>query len=345
MGNNNSRVININLDRLEAVYYGSETISGNVSIYTLKDNNVDDTKNTRLENVNLILLGEISYDGEHSNNAGTFSIPVISAKVKLPVIKEKQEHYCCLFQINLDDDYLPPTLNEPYKYPHVRYYLKVIVNDEKSYEKSITIFPIVKILENSLTSIIYGGNNRKEMEIKGTLNKLGYIPGETIISKIEIKNPRTILLKYIEIFLIEYYQIGVGPSHNENILHIVLPGIMNTTNEFISETFSVSIPAYKHLCPSYEKRDGGRVHVYHVLKIQCKIEGLCSNINITIPIKLGTELLQDAYPPSYDVSEKKQIMRRRKVVDKITGKIFFRQSSVDEVESTKISRRMIDISK
>ncbi len=58
-----------------------------------------------------------------------------------------------------------------------------------------------------LQSTVFGNHNRKEITLKGTLNKSGYVPGESINVTLDIENPQEILIERIDVSMIQGYRI------------------------------------------------------------------------------------------------------------------------------------------
>jgi len=306
MGNSSSNTISINLERTNLLYFTGETVSGTVDL------NITNEK-LEADEIYIILTGEIGYtttrtvtrNGRTSRRTQYHNVPFYSAKVIFaqPQPGEKElifnhGQYSWPFQIPLTDDYLPPTMNKPQSYPHVRYYLQFVI--DKPWYKSntrenryIMIYPRVNLLQNPqcLLSTIFGKQNRKEIILKGTLNKLGYVPGELIHILLEIENPRTVLIKHIDFSLFQSYQIGNNTRGNL-IFHTTLPKILNLKDQQIRETFYLLIPS-ELIPPSYQFQGRSErlafVNIHYFLRCEVKVEGMFTNFDVDIPITLGTE--------------------------------------------------------
>ncbi len=162
MGNcTNAAVITINLDRDNLFYFTGETISGTVTLHIAGDK-VD------ADEVLIKLSGEIGYTTNHTNSSrtrrrgkrrGYHHIPFYSPTITFarPELGQKelifnQGQYSWPFQFLLPE-HLPPTLNKPQIYPHVRYFLQVIIDKSwftpnTTQVKYITIYPRVNLLKN-----------------------------------------------------------------------------------------------------------------------------------------------------------------------------------------------------
>jgi hypothetical protein len=306
MGNGNSSAITINLDRTNSFYFTGETVSGTAEL------NVSEGK-VEADEVYIQLTGEIGYtttetvrdsDGNTSTRTDSHQIPFYSAKAVFDQSKHGQKRvvygpgqYTWPFQISLAD-HLPPSIAEPLSYPYVRYYVQVVIDKpwykpNKTETKYFTVYPHVNLLHNPqcLQATIFGNHNRKDITLRGTLNKTGYIPGELIIFTLEIENPRTVLIKHIDLSMVQSSQIGEDSRIN-TIFQTTLPKILNLKDQQIIETFSVVIPPVP-MPPSYQFQGGIRTPALvvnqYTLKFVVKVEGMFTNIDVKIPITLGTE--------------------------------------------------------
>ena len=180
----------------------------------------------------------------------------------------------------------------------MRYYLQVVI-DKPWYKPNtretryLTVFPRVNLLQNPqcLQPTIFGNQNRKDITLKGTLNKLGYVPGELIHITLEIENPRRVLIKHIDLSMLQSYRIGQN-SRGYTIFQTTLPNILNSKDQQIKETFSITIPSIP-IPPSYQFQGGIQVAVFvnirYILRFAVKVEGMFTNFNVDIPITIGTE--------------------------------------------------------
>jgi hypothetical protein len=306
MGNSSSNAISINLERTNSLYFTGETVSGTVDL------NITNEK-VEADEIYIMLTGEIGYttartvfknkrrSRSHKDHDITFySTKFIFAQPQPGETELVLNHgqYSWSFQIPLTDDYLPPTMNQPQSYPHVRYYLQFVI-DKPWYKPNIRenryimIYPRVNLLQNPqcLLSTIFGKQNRKEIILKGTLNKLGYVPGELIHILLEIENPRTVLIKHIDFSLFQSYQIGNNTRGN-TIFQTTLPKILNLKDQQIRETFYLLIPSAL-IPPSYQFQGRSErfafVNIHYFLRCEVKVEGMFTNFDVDIPITLGTE--------------------------------------------------------
>ncbi|CAF1232387.1 unnamed protein product [Rotaria magnacalcarata] len=318
MGSGNSAQININLDRAVPFFYSGESVSGSVNV------NITEGQ-IKVDEVFIVLKGEAGYTTTRtvSNSNGSthtqtdyHTICFFSEKKVLDspgLGKNELEYhsgkYAWRFDIPLTP-HLPPTINESNKYPRVRYYLKFVI-DKPWYKRNadetlyLTVFPHINLSSNPqcLAPSLFGDHNRKDVTVKGTIDKLGYVPGETITGKLEIENPRRILLKKLHLSLVQQSRIECN-THKVTIFEMILPTITNTRQEQIVERFSLAIPQ-TYVAPSYQFMGGfhhtANVNISYMLEFNVKIEGMFTNLNINIPITLGTE--SDANPNQHKLHD------------------------------------------
>jgi hypothetical protein len=306
MGNSNSGAISITVDRSNLFYFTGEIVSGKTGF------NIPQGK-VRADKIYIHLLGEIGYtttqtvtngDGNTSTLTNYHEVPFYSIKVPYARSEIGRKKIVCgpgqyswPFQILLPD-HLSPTINQPHLFPHVRYTLQVVIDkpwykQTKRETKYLTIYPHVNLLHHPqcLSSIVFGNKNRKDITLKGTLNKSGYIPGELINITLEIENPRGVLIKHIDLSMIHSYRVGEN-SHGYYIFKTTLPNIKNSNEEHIEEKHSTQIPSML-LPPTYKFKSGTQttasVDNCYMLRFAVKVGGMFTNFDVDIPIILGTE--------------------------------------------------------
>jgi hypothetical protein len=306
MGNCSSNAITIDLDRTNSFYLTGETVSGTAGLHITNGK-------VEADEIYIQLTGEIGYithnyvrnaRGEMENEAQYNHVPFYSAKVTFaqPEAGQKelvysQGQYSWPFKFLLIH-HLPPTINQPNLYPHVRYHLKVVI-DKPWYKpnttetKRLTISPRVNLLQNPqcLQAIPFEHHNRKEITLTGKLDKSGYVPGEIIHITLEIENPRNIIIQHIDVTMLQSYRIG-QTSRGYTVFQTVLPNIINLKDQLIRETSSIQIPSVP-IPPSYQFQGGiekpATANINYILKIAAKVHGIYTNFDIEIPITLGTE--------------------------------------------------------
>ena len=305
MGNDSSSGITIDVDRTNLFYYSGETISGTVKL-NITEEQLETGK------IYISITGEVGYatmrstpngDGIHLSPSDYIQTQFYYKKVSLSGSNMAEQEfiynrgqYAWPFRIPLID-HLPPTINQPDVVPRVRYYLEVVI-DKPWYKSNIrrkkylTIYPRVNLLQNPrcLSPSIFECENRKDITLTATMDKLGYVSGESIQFTLDIQNPRKLLIRNINLSMLKYHRIG--NRLNQCMLYkIVLPKIENLTNAQIMEMFSIKIPSIQYP-PSYKfqgENVNAFVHIYYMLKLTAKIEGVLTNCHMHIPITLGTE--------------------------------------------------------
>ncbi|CAF4851209.1 unnamed protein product [Rotaria sp. Silwood1] len=303
MGNDNSSAITIDVDRNNLFYYSGETVSGIVRL-NITEENLETCE------IYISLIGEIGKTttapvsngkgGSLLTHSDYYKIQFYYKKVSLsrPSITQQEFIYdrgrhAWLFQIPLIDN-LPPTINQPDMFPHVRYFLRVVIDKSwytsniKSKKKYLTVHPRVNLLENPrcLLPSIYEFENRQDIKLTATFNKLGYVSGENIQFTLEIQNPRKILILHSNLSILKCCQIEI--KSDEYIYRTRLPKIVNLTNEHIMERFSIKIPSIR-FPPSYKfqgENPNAFVHIYYMLTITVKVEGIFTNLYINVPINI-----------------------------------------------------------
>jgi hypothetical protein len=306
MGNNNSGTITINLDRNDLFYSTNDIISGKVSI------NIQEEK-LEAKKIFLTFIGEIGYtttiempNGFRGGSGYTDYDHISFYSIKIPFGKSQHGEkelvlykgkYSWSFKIPLNES-LPPSLNKPESFPHVRYYLEVIIDTPwykpQQWEKIyLTIFPHINLLDNPqyLKSSTFRNSNRQDIHLTGTISKLGYVPGESINLSLEIHNPQNVLIRHINLTMLQLYQISTNDRTNI-LFQTILPKICNLTDEKVKETFSILIPS-NPIPPTYQLRGKIKglvvVNLSYVFRLTLKVEGIFNNFYVDIPIIIGTE--------------------------------------------------------
>jgi hypothetical protein len=311
MGNGSSSVTLIKLDRIKPFYFTDEIISGTVASNFMQG---------RLETDRIYIefTGVVGYKTNGPVLLGRpnfLSVPTVYRHVPVytyEITFSQSEHgqrgivsnpglYLWPFQIPLIS-HLPPTINQPKSYPHVRYYLQVIIHRPgyKPYireTKYVKVHPRVNLLQNPecLQATEFRYQNRKDITLKAKLNRTGYVPGETIQITLKIENPRQILIQHIDFSLVQAYRIE-NCRREYPIFQKTLPIILNIKDEQITETFSIIIPTVP-LPPTYTFPERHQrfafVNIRYMLKLAVKVNGIFNNFDIDMPIKLGTQLNPD----------------------------------------------------
>ncbi|CAF1409833.1 unnamed protein product [Adineta ricciae] len=296
----------VNLDRANPFYYSGETITGNVVFDVLEETvNVDELV--------LKFFGQVAYttqqtvvlNGQPTTQTIPHEIPVISSNVVLARPENGQEEltfgkgqHTFPFQIQLPVN-IPPSLNSPGSQPHVCYFVQMYV-DRAWYKantrenKYVTVFPRVNLsqVSNASNPVPFSTQNQANLNLNGSINKLGYIAGETIQGVLNIENPRQIIIKQIMVSLIRSFIMG-SASGEHVITSKPIPELMRRQDTRLSQAFTIAIPATP-LPPSYQF-DGGvsqktSTRTNYLLKFQVQLESVSgNNFEILVPIIIGTD--------------------------------------------------------
>lgn len=303
MGCGPSSQVVITLDRTNPTFFGGETVTGNVQFFVATDE-------MEVDQVDLKLVGELGHYTEHAtvvNGKRTKSTtfydkPFISIKQVLarPELGEKvfklvKGKYAWPFQMQLPD-HVPPTIGNPDIYPHVRYFLQVVI-DKPWYKANttenryLTVYPRVDILQspNCLPSV-FGNHNWRGIVLKGTLNKLGFAPGEPIRVTMEVDNPNGALIKQITVTMVR--NLRMGPVSRANTLSSrIVPEMMRRNEPKIVQTFDVVLPP-PPMVPSYQYQGGlehvVEININYLLKFDVNVEGIFDDFQMIAPFVVGS---------------------------------------------------------
>ncbi|CAF0788266.1 unnamed protein product [Rotaria sordida] len=313
MGNNNS-TISIVLDRPQpTIYYSGDIVSGQAK-FTISE------RTDKIDDIYLIIAGDVGYttirttrmqNGQTKRITNHHDVRFFGEKVVIgQIISTQQEHasgrindrttfepgqYTHPFSIRLPDN-LPPTIH-PLDYPFVRYELQLLI-EKKWYCSNIhsryplRIYPRVNLLQMSNTQCaVKFDTKRKDLTIKGIVQRSGLIPGEQTILSLEIYNPNHLTIKHIDICLIQRYEIEQCRRRLE-LIRFSIPQLLNIHDEHIKTSCAIKIPMY--IPPSYNfKKTNSRssvyVNVHYDIKLEVKIKGLFSDFELQVPIIIGTD--------------------------------------------------------
>jgi hypothetical protein len=146
-----------------------------------------------------------------------------------------------------------------------------------------------------LLPITLQNENRKDITLKATLDKSGYVPGEIIHIKLEIENPEKVCVQSIGLSLLQSFRIQQN-TRGYNIFQTTLPNIKDFQDGEIKENYSIKIPSTT-LPPTYQFQGGVQkfavVNISYLLRFAVEVEGIFTNFNVDVPITLGTEPAPD----------------------------------------------------
>ena len=163
-------------------------------------------------------------------------------------------------------------------------------NDRHRYP--IRIYPRVNLLNisNSKSAVKFG-TKRKDVTIKGILQRAGLIPGEQTLLSLDILNPNHVSIKRIDVCLIQRYEIEQCRRRVE-LIRLPVPEVINVREEHIQATCPLIIPLA--IPPSFSYRSQGTRSVAHVdlhydLKLEVKARGLFTDFDLQVPVIIGTD--------------------------------------------------------
>jgi hypothetical protein len=306
MGNKNSQ-FDVKFDR--SLYFTHQPVTGNISL-DIKDN-------AEVTNVKLIYVTLKCRLVRHTKNGGDTSINIYeSAPISLATpqppattLNFKQGNYLWPFSIQLPE-YLPPTFKT--RAEDLMYFVEVIFKracfrSNIRDARKITICPRVNLqhIPNTPFTFTDHKQNMNGILVSGTLNKYGFVCAETIKCKLEIFNTKRLLIKNIVTSMFCTCTVRAGlpsvhifQSNNDvkTILEQTKTLINNTRDEMISELIEIELPSvyfpptYNFACEIKGLLGTGTcsINISYTLKIDLKVEGILTNISVSVPITIGT---------------------------------------------------------
>jgi hypothetical protein len=134
------------------------------------------------------------------------------------------------------------------------------------------------------------------MTVNGIIQRAGLVPGEQTMISIEIHNPNHLIIKRVDICLIQRYEIEQCRRRLE-LIRISIPQLFDIDNEHIQTTCPITIPM--SISPSYSYRSrvgrsGVHVNIYYDIKLEIKSKGLFSDFELQVPIIIGTDSIDQS---------------------------------------------------
>ncbi len=145
-------------------------------------------------------------------------------------------------------------------------------------------------ISNSQSAVKFG-TKRKDLTIRGVLQRAGLIPGEQTILKLDIQNPNRVSIKRIDVCFVQRYEIEQCRRRLE-LVRVSVPEFMNVNDQHIEATFPLIIPI--GIAPSFSYRSQGTRSAVHVdlhydLKLEIKAKGLFTDFDLQVPVIVGTD--------------------------------------------------------
>ena len=165
------------------------------------------------------------------------------------------------------------------------------------YRHSLRIHPRVNLSQivNSLCAVRFD-TKRKDITIKGIIQRSGLIPGEQTKLFVEIDNPHYLEIKRVDVCLVQRYSVEQNRRRVE-LTRSTIPQLINVSDKHIETTCPITIPM--GISPSYNYRGrGGRtlvhVNMHYDIKLEVKAKGLFSDFEVHVPIIIGTDVGNDS---------------------------------------------------
>ena len=184
-------------------------------------------------------------------------------------------------------------------------------------EYPLRIYPRVNLrhIPNSQCSVKFD-TEHNDVIIKGVLQRSGLMPGETTTFSIDIFNPLHLMIKRMDICLIQRYEIAQFRRRLE-ITRVPVPQLTNFDDQHVETTCLFTVPM--GISPTYyfERQDNRydiRVKVKYDIRFEVKAKGLFTNFDLQIPIIIGThselhtdDIHQSAIPTPIDLNSIDQL--------------------------------------
>jgi hypothetical protein len=140
------------------------------------------------------------------------------------------------------------------------------------------------------------GTKRKDVTIKGILQRAGLTPGEQTILSLEIHNPSRVSIKRIDVCFIQRYEIEQCRRRLE-LIRLSVPELTNNQDQHIEATCPLTIPL--GIPPSFSYRSKGTRSVVHIdlhydLKLEIKAKGLFTDFDLQVPVIIGTDSAENS---------------------------------------------------
>jgi hypothetical protein len=135
------------------------------------------------------------------------------------------------------------------------------------------------------------GTKRKDVTVKGILQRAGLLPGEQTMLSLDIQNPNHVSIKRIDVCFIQRYEIEQCRRRLE-LIRLSIPEFNNVREQHIQATCPLIIPL--GIPPSFRYQSKGTRSVVHVdlhydLKLEIKAKGLFTDFDLQVPVIIGTD--------------------------------------------------------
>ncbi|CAF1449951.1 unnamed protein product [Adineta ricciae] len=324
MGLGNSVTLNVNYDRATDLYYAGEKITGWVAV-----NN--SSKTLKFKSICLQFIGEIDYrqsdfyeyydgvsqpfHGYHvvRNRKSFINIrcPIVHPTENEDLIKLHHGQHSWPFEFHLPQLLPPSSSPTNVSHPCIRYYTRILVN--KSWRQRdlmqmypLIIFPNVNIFPYEIRRqpLPQSCAHRESLHMNVSLQHRAILASQTLSVHIDLNNPEHLRINK---FLLKFIQHRVIDTdhHKEILLEKDLLGLLDFSQTHLNQTFHLELP-FTHLSPTFNCKIKRRTslistNVYYEIKLEAKVHGMSDNIDISMPIIIGTESSAEQDDQSADI--------------------------------------------
>jgi hypothetical protein len=269
--------VNIKLDRTSHLFLPGETVSGTV---------VFDQSRRRNGVISIDLIGEVAYKITNSSGKGATS----TTRYRLPFFKVSKasirdgEH----FDLSLDEN-LPPSVNlRKGVYPYIRYLLQVNLSKTKTHRHWIIVCPRAVIPRSTIHPVYFNAFNKKEMNLKGSIDLEWILPGQKFQIEFHINNPGHEHIKYMDGSIIMRARFS-GTEYSEKVMDIIIDNVHDTSDEQISDLIPLVFPFNYYPPTSNYNKQTLHVTIEYSVILAVHIKGALHTLKTSVPLAVGFE--------------------------------------------------------
>ncbi|CAF1132827.1 unnamed protein product [Adineta ricciae] len=307
MGTSASSSVQIYYNRSSNFYSGGERVDGIVSLTNTQDN-------LKVCDIFIELIGELGYTTQETRsttdsngNSTTESyteyhrIPFWTDRRSLAQSKDGASKtvlgpgiYTWPFQFSLAQDLPPSTMPNPDRYPHIKYYTRVVV-DRPWYKPTmrknypLIVFPrtTINYMNESQQPIYFGDQNRKKLRLQGHLSTSSIVPGQSLCFQLTLDNPERTVIKKIRASLVQCRNM-TQDRREDIILRTDLPGVVEFSGSSLQRNFELPVSS-DYLTPTHSFTTSQRNRPYNFdlfyeLRLEVRTHGVFTKIETKIPV-------------------------------------------------------------
>lgn len=207
---------------------------------------------------------------------------------------------------------LPPSSSPTnVSHPCVRYYTRILVN--KSWRQRdlmqiypLIIFPNVNIFPHEIRRqpLSQSCVHRESVHMNVSLQHRAILPSQPLSIHIDLDNPKQLQFNKILVKLIQHRVIHTD-HHKEILLEKDLLDLLDFSRTHLNQTFHLDL-TFANLSPTFSCKIKRRItlistSVYYEIKLEAKIHEISDNIDISMPIIIGTESSAELDDQSIDI--------------------------------------------